>query len=290
MQSIFLRRFLVRKGTVRLFYEQPPSKQIFSRETADSEQWLAKYLIVGASVGLFLFSLSSVSRETEFEPPYPERTRSRLMQTYGFFSAGLLMTGAVGMWANKRLAQSIITNPLYAKYFCGGGAAFTALSSGLVLSGTMGSMASYPIWLLIHAGLGCLAPAYSLVLGPFFYESCIFFGISLTALGMGAISSFTENDSFEPNRISPTWTGGTALAGLVGYIMYPKMLYMYHYVFLLYFSFIYTKDSTRTLQEVKSTSPKTFSPATSALRIHYESWNRARRGIVKLFKYSASQY
>lgn len=290
MHSVLLRGYLVRKATIRFFYEQPPSKQVFFREAGDSELWMAKYLIVGCGVGLFLFGLSSIARESKFAPPFPERTRVRLMQTYGLFSAGILLTGSFGIWANKRLAQTILTNPLYAKYFCGGGALFTIFAGGLTMYDVLPPMASYPIWFILHAGLGCLAPAYSFILGPLFYEACMFFGISLCALGVGGVSSYEEDQDFQPNHIRTSWVGGMFLGGLCSYILYPGLVYGYHYFYLIYFSYVYTRDSTRTLQEVKSTAPKHYSPATSAMRVHFESWNRARRGLIKAFTYFGSAY
>ena len=68
-------------------------------------------------------------------------------------------------------------------------------------------------------------------------------------------------------------------------LRFPGLLYQYHYLYLFYLSYVYTRDSVRALQEIKRTGAKNFNPAYSALRIHYESLRRAGRGLLLLFTY-----
>jgi len=281
-----LRRFLVRKGTIRSFYEQTPAKQIFFRETERSEQWLAKYISFAFGTGLFFYSLSSLRRKPKFEPPYAERTNDRLKKTYGMFAGGLLITGGCAAVSKRYLAKlyPIMTNPTFARYICGGSAFFACFTSLLCMGEVLPKSASYPVWLINHVGLGLLAPNYAFVLGPFFLEACIFFGLTLGSMAVGAISSFTESEG-QPNLLWNFYVGGAAMSCFVNYIMFPGLLYQYHYFYLFYLSYVYTRDSVRALQEIKRTGPKNFNPAYSALRMHFESWRRAGRGLLLLFTY-----
>ena len=86
--------------------------------------------------------------------------------------------------------------------------------------------ASYPVWLINHVGLGLLAPNYAFVFGPFFFEACIFFGLTLGSMSIGALSSFTESESFQPNRLWDFYVGGAAMSCFVNYIMYPFNLFL----------------------------------------------------------------